>query len=232
MQHSNKYTFLYAIGFTGLFAVVLAVAATALYPRQKANQDQAKRVAILQSVMDVNPETAETDYNNYISEIVVNASGEEVDSVRAFNIDVTREVKKDPEERLLPIFIFEKDSQKNYIIPMQGSGLWGPISAFLALEEDVTTIFGVVFDHEGETPGLGAEINTDQFENRYKGKKIYDDSGALAAVKVLKGSGNDVAGRPHTVDGLSGATMTTNGVTNMFEDELQNYSPYFKKIKS
>ncbi len=232
MQHSNNYTFLYAVGFTALVAVVLAVAATGLYPRQKANMDQAKRMAILQSVMDVNPETAEADYNNYITEIVVNNNGDIVEDARAFDVDVTKEVKKNDDERLLPIFVFEKDAQKNYIIPMQGNGLWGPISAFLALEDDVTTIYGVVFDHVSETPGLGAEITTDRFENEYKGKKIYDASGSFATVNVLKGSGHDTADRPHTVDGITGATMTTNGVTDMFTDELQNYSPYFNKIKS
>ncbi len=223
---------MYAVGFTSLVAVVLAIAATGLYPRQKANMDQAKRVAILQSVMDVNPETAEEDYKNYISEIVVNNNGEEVQGARAFDVDVTKEVKKSDDERLLPIFVFERGDQKNYIIPMQGSGLWGPISAFLALEEDVSTIYGVVFDHVSETPGLGAEITTDRFENEYKGKKIYEEDGTFASINVLKGSGHDTSGRPHTVDGISGATMTTNGVTEMFTDELLNYSPYFQKIKS
>ena len=230
-MHSNKYTFLYAMGFTGLVAMVLAVAATALQPRQKINEDQAKREAILQSVMEVNRETLEQDYNTYITELVVNADGELVEDAVAFDINVAKEVKKAPEDRLLPLFVYENGSQKNYIVPMQGSGLWGPISAFLALEEDVTTVYGVVFDHVSETPGLGAEITTDRFEDQYEGKKIYADDGSFTTITVLKGSGNDVSGRPHTVDGISGSTMTTNGVTDMFSDELQNYSPYFKKIK-
>ncbi len=231
-MHSNRYTFLYAIGFTAIVALVLAVAATSLYPRQKINIDQAKRKAILQSVMDVNEETLEADYTNYITEVVVNAQGEEVTSVRAFDVDVLKESKKDDSERLLPIFVYEDDSRTNYIIPMQGNGLWNAISAFLALEKDATTIYGVVFDHVAETRGLGAEITTDRFQNQYKGKKIYDGSGSFATISVLKGSGNDVSSEPHIVDGISGATMTTNGVTEMFEKELQNYSSYFKKIKS
>jgi Na+-transporting NADH:ubiquinone oxidoreductase subunit C len=230
--HSNKYTFIYATGFTALVALVLAVAATSLYPLQKINQDQATRKAILQSVMEVNEETLEADYNRVITEIVVNSKGEEMTGARAFDINVLKESKKPDEERLLPIFVYKDASRTNYILPMQGSGLWGPISAFLALEEDATTVYGVVFDHVSETPGLGAEITTDRFQDQYKGKKIADASGTFAAISVLKGSGHDVSGQPSVVDGISGATMTSNGVTNMFRDELKNYSLYFKKIKS
>ena len=231
-MHSNKYTFLYAIGFTSIVAALLAVAATALYPRQKINIDQAKRKAILQSVMDVNEETLEADYTKYITELVVNVDGEEVSEAVAFNVDVLKESKKSNDERLLPIFIYDDGSRKNYIIPMTGNGLWNAISAFLALEEDATTVYGVVFDHVAETPGLGAEITTDRFQDQYKGKKIADAGGTFATITVLKGIGNDVSGNLHEVDGISGATMTTNGVTDMFTEELQNYASYFNKIKS
>lgn len=231
MQHSNTYTFIYAFIFTSIVAVVLALAASGLRPMQKANEDQAKRSAILASVMDVNPETLEADYGAYITEIVVDATGNVVDSVRAFNIDMVKEAKKPDHERMLPIFVFSNDERTNYILPMQGKGLWGPINAFVALKEDLNTVYGVVFEHRGETPGLGAEINTDAFENRYRDKKIFDDTGLFASIRVLKGSGNEVDS-PHEVDGLSGATMTINGVTNMFYDELSNYLPYFKKNKS
>ena len=210
-MHSNKYTFLYAIGFTSIVAAVLAVAATALYPRQKINIDQAKRKAILQSVMDVNEETLEQDYNEFITEVVVNVNGEEVEGAMAFDVDIVKESKKEPADRLLPMFIYDDGSRKNYIVPMTGNGLWNAISAFLALEEDVTTIYGVVFDHVAETPGLGAEITTDRFQDQYKGKKIANTSGDFATVTVLKGVGNDVSGNVHEVDGISGAIRRHSG---------------------
>ncbi len=231
MQHSNSYTLFYAFAFTAIVAVVLAVAATGLRPRQKANEDQAKRSAILESVMEVNRETLEADYNNFITEVVVDAQGNVVDNVRAFDLDVVKESKKPTTERRLPIFIFSKDERTNYILPLQGKGLWGPINAFLALEKDLNTVYGVVFDHRGETPGLGAEINTTAFESRYKDKKLFDDAGSFASIRVLKGSGN-LVDSPHEVDGLSGATMTINGVTKMFKDELTNYIPYLQKTNS
>lgn len=234
-MHSNKYTILYAIGFTTIVAVILAVVATGLRPIQEANEAQAKRKAILQSVMDVEtiaPEELESKYEEYITEKVINAQGEEVANASAFDMNIRKEAKKSEDERLFPMFVYDDGSRTNYIVPMQGLGLWGPISAYLALEEDLNTIYGVVFDHEKETPGLGAEIKTDSFQEQYKGKKIYEPNGSFASVAVLKGSGNDIDGKPHLVDGVSGATITSDGVTNMFRDELNNYSSYFNKIRS
>ncbi len=231
-MHSNKYTFLYALGATAIVAIVLALAAAGLRPLQDANEAQAKRIAILQSVIDVNPETAEADYQTYIEELVLNAAGDVVPGAVAFDLDIKKESKKAPEDRLLPLFIYKDDQRTNYIVPLQGNGLWGPIRAFIALEEDLNTVYGVVLDHDKETPGLGAEINTDMFESRYDGKKLFDDGGTFQSISVLKGSGHDTSDRPHYVDGLSGATMTINGVTRMFANELKFYAPYFNKTRS
>ena len=231
-MHSNRYTFIYAVVFTSVVAILLAAAATSLRPMQEANEARAKKKAILQSVMEVNEETFETDYDSYITEIVIRQDGNEVTEAEAFGIDITKESKKPVDERLLPIYIFENAGTKNYIVPMQGSGLWGPISAYLALEDDLNTISGVVFDHQGETPGLGAEITKAFFQDQYEGKQLFDDSGSFTSIKVLKGVGNDIEGKPHEVDGLAGATITANGVTDMFKEELEYYTTYFKKLTS
>jgi Na+-transporting NADH:ubiquinone oxidoreductase subunit C len=212
-------------------AVVLAVAATGLKPLQDMNEAQAKRKAILQSVMEVNDATLEADYNQYINEVVVDAEGNELAGVKAFDLDVRKERKKDASERHLPIFVYENGARKNYIIPMEGNGLWGPIRGYLALEEDLNTISGVVFDHDKETPGLGGEIIADYFQEQFQGKKLFDDQGTFQSIRVLKGRSNEIEGKPHQVDGMTGATMTSNGVTNMFRDELENYTTYFEKLK-
>ena len=115
---------------------------------------------------------------------------------------------------------------------MQGAGLWGPISAYLALDDDGNTVRGVVFEHEKETPGLGAEINTAAFEEQFEGKKFFDENGAFESIRILKGSGNDVDGRDHVVDGLTGATMTMNGVNRMLRDEVAQYAAILKRIQS
>ena len=231
-MHSNRYTFIYALVFTTILAVVLAVTATGLRPLQEANEARAKKQAILGSVMEVNDETLETDYAEFIQEIVIRNDGNEVTDAVAFDIDIAKESKKAEGERLLPIYVFENGGEKKYIVPMQGSGLWGPISAFLALEEDLNTISGVVFDHVQETPGLGAEITTASFQDQYIGKQLFDLTGNFSSIKVLKGVGNDIEGKPHEVDGLAGATITANGVTDMFTEELQYYTAFFKKLAS
>lgn len=228
MQYSNRYTVLYALGFTAIVALVLAVSATALKPLQEANEAFAKKRAILSSMQAVNPETLEADYAQYITEFVLNADGNPVDGVVAFDLDVAKEMKKAAEERQLPLYLYQNNEAAYPIIPVTGSGLWGPISAFVALEEDYNTIKAIVFDHEKETPGLGAEIKTTWFQDQFEGKKLFEDN-AFRSILVLRGRGNNITGRPHHVDGISGATITANGVTDMLADGLRNYIPYFQQ---
>ncbi len=231
-MHSNSYTLRYAIFFTAGVAIILALAASSLRPMQQQNIAQAKRASILQSVMTVNTETLEQDYNSFITERVFGIDGQEKVGESAFALDLKKEMKKADDVRSFPLYIFNKDGQTRYIIPLQGKGLWGPISAFLALDGDLNTISGVIFGHEKETPGLGAEINTAQFQEQFRGKKIFTDSGEFASVRILKGSGNNVSGNPHEADGLTGATMTTNGVNKMLSEEVARYKQVLTSINS
>ncbi len=231
-MHSNSYTLRYAIVFTAFVAILLAVAASGLRPRQERNIAQAKRAAILQSVMEVDPVTLENDYNSLITEFVYSIEGSERADAIAFDVDLKNEMKASDSERNFPLYIYSKDGQTRYIIPLQGKGLWGPISAFVALDADLNTISGVVFEHEKETPGLGAEINTAEFQVQWQGKKIFGEAGNFISVKALKGSGNDIEGKPHEVDGLTGATMTLNGVNTMMSDELARYEKILTSINS
>ena len=110
---------------------------------------------------------------------------------------------------------------------MRGVGLWGPIWGNIAFESDFNTIAGATFDHKGETPGLGAEINTSWFEDEFKGKTIFDEQGKFVSVNVVKGGAGENA--PHAVDAISGGTITSNGVKDMLLTGLDNYVPYIKK---
>jgi Na+-transporting NADH:ubiquinone oxidoreductase subunit C len=94
----------------------------------------------------------------------------------------------------------------------------------------MTTIRGANFDHASETPGLGAEIADRPFEDQFKGKKIFDQQSNFRPVRVVRGSAP--ADDPHAVDGISGGTITSNGVTNMLRNELELYKPYFRKQKT
>ena len=146
----------------------------------------------------------------------------------AFDVDLGKEIKKDVNTQLLPLFISEVDGATRYIIPLRGKGLWGPIWGFIALEDDVNKVYGAVFDHEKETPGLGAEINTPIFQEPFAGKTIFEGE-VFTPIKVIKGGPKE--GDMHGVDGISGGTITSNGVSDMLSERLNMYLPYFNKIK-
>jgi Na+-transporting NADH:ubiquinone oxidoreductase subunit C len=229
--HSSKYTLAYAAGLTALIGATLSLAVSGLKPRQERNALLANRRAILQTVAEVDPQTLEQDYQTYITERVFDPEGNEIEGVAAAALNLREEARKPRAEQRLPLYIYRQAGVTRYIIPMQGAGLWGPIGAYLALEADLATIYGVAFSHEKETPGLGAEIDTPMFEDRYKKKRIYRDDGTLEPVAVLRGTGNDTRELPHAVDGLTGATMTLNGVTQMFRVELSRYAKVFAKLR-
>ena len=107
-------------------------------------------------------------------------------------------------------------------------GLWDAIWGYIALQSDMKTIVGAAFDHAGETPGLGAEIKDNPtFPARFKGKEIYTEGGKYVSVGVIKGGARDPK---HEVDGISGATVTADGVSKMLYDGIKYYEPYFKSI--
>ncbi len=110
------------------------------------------------------------------------------------------------------------------VIPVSGSGLWGPIWGYVALEKDMDTVAGVVMDHTGETPGLGAEIATQKHWSQYVGKKVFKE-GEFVGVTLRKG-GATPANIDHEVDAISGGTKTSDGVTAMLKHSLQPYLPY------
>ncbi len=231
-RNSNTYTFLYAAIMVILVAAVLASVSMALKPRQKRNFEIEKKKNILASVNIVSDATtAEKIYaDKILNEYVANVKGEQIDG-DAFNTDLKKERAKEANEMALPIFEFQTDEGLKYVFPLRGSGLWGPIWGFIALNEDMNTIYGANFDHEGETPGLGAEISTTAFESSFVGKKLFDNSGALVSILVAKvGQGQGVADE-NKVDGISGGTITSKGLEKMLLDDFTSYQEFLKKKK-
>jgi Na+-transporting NADH:ubiquinone oxidoreductase subunit C len=227
---SNSYTFGFATIMVVLVAALLSYAAIGLKPLQDRNIELEKQQNILNSVgVNVERDFAEEAYSKYINdELVLNYKGEEVDG-SAFEIELSKEIKKDSSSQLLPLFISNIDDEKQYIIPLRGKGLWGPIWGFIALEEDLNTVYGAVFDHKSETPGLGAEINQyDIFQKQFEGKTIFEGED-FKSIKVVKGGAPD--NDYHAVDGISGGTITSDGVTDMLLERLNMYLPYFSKVK-
>jgi len=227
--NKNSFTF----GFTTIMVIIVAAVLSVTYIKLKPYQDRnielEKKQNILSSVgITVDRDNAEAKYSTYIkSEIVLNNKGEEVEGI-AFDIDLGKEIKKDVNTQLLPLFISEVDGATRYIIPLRGKGLWGPIWGFIALEDDLNKVYGAVFNHKKETPGLGAEINTPMFQESFAGKTIFEGE-VFTPIKVIKGGPTE--GDMHGVDGISGGTITSNGVSDMLSERLNMYLPYFNKMK-
>ncbi len=229
-RNSNTYTFLYAAIMVILVAAVLASVSMALKPMQKKNVEIEKKQNILASVnIDSDAETAEAIYaEKIVNEYVVTVKGEQVDG-DAFNTNLKKERAKAPEEMLLPVFEVNTEDGIKYVLPLFGAGLWGPVWGYVSLSDDMNTIYGANFDHEGETPGLGAEISTTGFEAPFKGKKIFDESGKLVSILIAKVG--EVAPEEHKVDGISGGTITSKGLQKMLEDDFASYEEFLNKKK-
>lgn len=232
-KFSNTYIFIFSSIMVILVAAILSSAAMLLQPIQKRNIEVEKKKNILSS-MDIASDatTAEELYDKYIEEsFVVDSKGGMVEELVAFEVDMKKEIRKPLEERSLPIYIGRsEDGTQKYIIPVEGKGLWGPIYGYVSLSDDLNTIFGTNFDHDGETPGLGAEINTDRFQEQFMGKKIFDEEGNFISIIVTRGASNPEA--LNEVDGVSGGTITSKALEAMLLDCLSGYESYLKNQKN
>lgn len=224
--NSNKYTIGFALIMVIAVALILAFTSESLKPMQKKNVELEKMQNILQSVgVKVSREEAEANFNQFITEqIVLDENGKQIDG-NAFDVDILKEYKSGGQKNF-PIFIYENNDGKKYIIPLVGKGLWGPIWGYIALNEDKNTVAGASFDHKTETPGLGAEINQGWFQEPFVGKKVFDETGTYQSIKVIKGGAKE--GDMHGVDAISGGTITSNGVTEMLQRTLKVYEPFLK----
>lgn len=222
----NIKTIVYAAVMTLIVAFVLALLTSFLRPIQKVEEDRDKKVNILKAVEYNEDMDPEAEYAKRIEEVVVSPAGEVVEGKKAFDIDLYKEGKKPVEERLYPLYIYTADTKKKkYIVPMNGMGLWDQINGFVSLKDDFNTVDGATFTHVGETPGLGAEITADWFQSQFKNKSLKDASGKFA-FKVLKGRDNPLD--EYTVDGITGSTITCDGVNAMLEEDLGGYAQYFE----
>lgn len=234
MQRSaNSYIILYAVALTVISGAVLALTAEGLRPLKYKNEELDRKKSVLGASFDLTQiDNVATFFDNRVNAFVINFQGEKVD-MPVKDVVVAKQYKYQPEDRLYPVYeIKSEDGSKveSVVLPVYGFGLWDNIWGFVALEDDLNTIKGVVFQHAGETPGLGARIASDEIQNRYKGKKIFD-AGKLVSVTMLKGEGNEDINAQHEVDGMSGATITAVGLNNMLEKYFSYYKNYIQANK-
>lgn len=133
-------------------------------------------------------------------------------------------------EKFSHVYIMKSESGEveKYVFPVRGYGLWSMMKGFLAVEPDLQTIAGLTFYEHAETPGLGGEIKSERFKSQWPGKQIYGDQGDVR-VQVVKAAPDD----QYSIDALTGATITSNGVSKMMEYWLgeQGFGPYIKQKK-
>ncbi|MFC2125287.1 NADH:ubiquinone reductase (Na(+)-transporting) subunit C [Bacteroidota bacterium] len=231
------------MALTTILGALLALASEGLKPAQKKAEELATKKQILSAVMPIDPkEDILGIFAARIRGIVIDRDGNVIDQdsegmpLNSDNIVIAKEYKKDPQQRYYPVFIFHKEGDPEaieaYIFAMYGSGLWDNIWAYIALDTDMNTIIGAVFDHVSETPGLGARITEQGVKDRYKGKKIYNEQGMLVSVEMLKGENlpSSKIGH-HQVDGISGSTLTSKGLNKMLEEYFECYEPFIKNLQ-
>ncbi len=235
-RDSNKHTYIFAVLMVLSVALVLSFTSESLKDLQNANVKKEKMQNILSSVgINVSRDESEDLYMDYISEeLSLKSDGTIDEAIKAFDINLALEVKKDSDTQRFPLYIANVENEKFYVIPLRGAGLWAEIWGYIALKEDINTIKGVSFDHKSETAGLGAEITEDWFIDSFTDEKINDSQGNFVGVYLTK-SNNDPRNEDkmdNEVDAISGATITGDGVSDMIIERVQNYLPYFNNISN
>lgn len=233
-KQSNAYTIIYIIVMVAVVGTLLALTSMALKPKQTANAEADKMKQILAAVhVTPAPGQVKADFDKYITrQLVVNAEGQEIEG-DAFDISVEKESKMaDADKRKLPVYeCTMPDGAKKYILPVYGAGLWGPIWGYIAVDSDGSTIYGAFFAHQGETPGLGAEIEKPAFSNQFDSKALFKD-GSYVPVEVIKAGQKPANPHADYVDAISGGTITSKGVSDMINNCLTPYEAFLSNISN
>ncbi len=225
-KQSNLYIIIYASILVIVVAAVLSIISTSLKPIQNKNIEIEKKQSILNSINIIsNKKNVKSLYDKYIiASYIINYKGEKQKG-DAFNIDLKKGKLKPVEQQKLPVYESRLDNgSKKIIIPLAGQGLWGPIWGYISFNDDNNTVYGATFSHESETPGLGDQIATPNFQKQFTGKKIFNQNEKFVSIKLIKSKkeNNNV----HQVDAISGGTITSNGLEKMLRNCLSSYEVF------
>ena len=234
-RQSTKYTFLFALIVCVICSLALSIVSEGLRAKKELNVALDIKKNILKAVelkeplpLKAAPKDILAVYASKIEENVVDSDG------KIIKDKGVEDIKEG--DGTYPLYVYkENDQVVAYCFPIIGKGLWSTLYGYFALESDAITVRGITFYKHGETPGLGAEIEQDWFQDNYKGKKIWDvKTGQLNPTKVAKGKVADKISQSEEqfyVDGISGATMTSKGVTAMVDRWINLYEPFLKKVR-
>lgn len=232
-KNSNTYQILYAAVMVLIVGTVLAFIYMALKPKQNENiaNDTRKQIMSALHIATPSDDQVKDTYEKYIiQDLLVDMEGNIVDSAQnvAFDVDMKKNVKL--AERQLPVMKCRLDDGSiKYVLPVYGAGLWGPIWGYIAMNDDGNTIYGANFSHEGETPGLGARIADQDFQDKFVDKHLFKE-GEYKGVVVLKRGQKSTTGAEQ-IDALTGATITSRGVSDMLADCLAPYEAFLKRLQ-
>ena len=232
-KNSNTYQILYAAVMVLIVGTVLAFIYMALKPKQNENiaNDTRKQIMSALHIATPSDDQVKETYEKYIiQDLLVDMEGNIVDSAQnvAFDVDMKKKVKL--AERQLPVMKCRLDDGSiKYVLPVYGAGLWGPIWGYIAMNDDGNTIYGANFSHEGETPGLGARIADQDFQDKFVDKHLFKE-GEYKGVVVLKRGQKSTTGAEQ-IDALTGATITSRGVSDMLADCLAPYEAFLKRLQ-
>ena len=207
--NSNTYTIVYATIVVIIVAVLLALAHLGLKNAQdeKVRLDQQKQMLVaLQYDLNTCADPA-AEYDKILVDTIQKSEDGQKANILKFQL---------------------ANGETKYVLRLHGAGLWGGIGGYLALNDDKNTIYGVNFNHESETPGLGALIVEKKFRKQFDGKQIRKD-GQIVSVAVMKSGKTCDAGANYQVDAVSGATITSTGVSEMLLSNLEEYKDFLNK---
>ena len=232
-RESNLYTIIYSSVMVIIVALGLSFTHQVLLDKQTTNENIDKMQQLLLSLnVEASTADAEAEYNRLITNAyLITPEGEKIEGTEGTTPDdpaFSTELG-DPDAEGLPVYEVSVDNKKVYVLPMSGSGLWGAIWGYLAVEDDGSTIYGADFGHAGETPGLGAEISQRSCGLQFTGKEVIKNSQFLS-VAVVKPGQSDA--RRDYVDGISGGTITSTGVSNMLLNSVGMYEDFLMKLNS
>ena len=222
--NSNTYTIIYASVMVIIVAFLLAFVSSSLKPIQDANVAIDKKSQILASlnIRGLEKSEIESKYDAVIvGDQIIKADGAVVNDGAAKDEAAFVLDSKEITDENMPLYVANVDGATKYVIPVTGRGLWGGLWGYIALNDDCQTIFGAYMSHASETAGLGALLVEDWFHARFVGKKLFKGDNAQVAVTVVKAGA--VKEADYEVDGITGATLTTNGVAAMVKEGLQKY---------
>lgn len=228
--NANSYIIMYSCLMVVIVAFVLASVSSALKPTQDVNValDKKKQVLAALNIRGLGNEESAAKYAEVVeADAVIDAEGNVVDKGEKGGENAGFKLgSADYKEGRLALYVCSVDGRKKYVVPVYGMGLWGPIRGYIAVDEDGKTVFGAYFNHDSETAGLGAEIKDSKaWQDKFIGKTIYAADGT-PVLKVLKPS--EIKDPATQVDGITGATLTSNGVSDMLIEGFGKYSKYLQ----